>query len=31
MLCDQRNSNTCDSEMQENTDMSEVGGRKESF
>jgi len=31
MLHDQRSSNKCDSETQENTDMSEVGGRKESF
>jgi hypothetical protein len=31
MLRDQRSSNMCDSETQENTDMSEVGGRKEGF
>jgi len=29
MLHDQRNSNLCDSETQENTDMSEVEGRNE--
>ena len=29
MLRDQRSSNMCDSETQENTDMSEVGGRNE--
>jgi len=29
MLRDQRNSNLCDSETQENTYLSEVGGRKE--
>ena len=31
MVHDGRNSNWCDSETQENTDMSEMGGRKESI
>jgi hypothetical protein len=28
MLCDRRNSNQCDSETQENTHISKMGGRK---
>jgi hypothetical protein len=30
-LCDRRNSNLCDSDTQENTHMSEVGGWNESI
>ena len=30
-LCDRRNSDLCDSETQENTHMSDVGGRNESI